>query len=252
MWIRTSYLLFVDESGTHDMVNVDPKFPLFVLLGLLVGETYYAKTLSRRVREFKRDHLGTPDAVLHSADIRRCEGPFQFLRSDAKRKQAFYDGLNELFHEARLRIFAVAINKPGLKRRYLMPPNPYNVSLSQLLSVSLGPPRLPGPSRPRIARITAESRGRREDKELQSEYQSLRQHGLHSYGASDVQSRKSSTTQRLLPDRIEFLRKARAIPGLELADLAAYPIARAIMAGNWENPAAQVISRKVRELIVFP
>ena len=38
MITRTSYLLFIDESGTHDLRNVDPRWPAFVLLGLLVGE----------------------------------------------------------------------------------------------------------------------------------------------------------------------------------------------------------------------
>jgi hypothetical protein len=73
---RTKHLLFLDECGTHDMRSVDPTFPVFVLIGLLVGETYYAKTLVPRVKALKQRHLDNPNAVLHSRDIRRLEGDF--------------------------------------------------------------------------------------------------------------------------------------------------------------------------------
>jgi hypothetical protein len=249
---RTNYLLFIDECGTHDMAFVDPKFPVFVLLGLLVGETYYAKTLVRRTKELKHRHLGTDEALLHSKEIRRAEGVFAFLRQSEERRDAFYADVNALFLGARIRLFAVVIDKEGLRRRFLTPLNPYHVSLSQLLSIVLGPPRLPGPNRPKVVRIIAESRGRKEDNQLQREFQTLRASGFSSYGATDVQNRKTTTVQRLYPERIDFVKKAKVVTGLELADLAAYPIARATINRNWENPAAQIVAKKLHELIQFP
>ena len=76
----TQYLLFIDESGSHDMQNVDPKWPVFVLVGLLVGEKYYAKTFVRRVRALKQRHGLSTSAVLHSRDIRRLGRPFWIPR----------------------------------------------------------------------------------------------------------------------------------------------------------------------------
>jgi hypothetical protein len=249
---RTNYLLFIDECGTHDMRFVDPDFPIFVLVGLLVGELYYAKTLVPRVKQLKRIHLPDPNAHLHSRDIRRCHGAFKFLQNSQERKQRFYETINQLFLMSRFRIFAVAIDKARLLRHSLLPLNPYDVSLSQLLSLVCGPPRGVVASRPLIRRMIAESRGGREDRQLQHEYQGLRRFGFSSYGSSFVQRRKPTTVQQLFPPRIEFATKAHAVTGLELADLAAYPIARAVLADDWSNPAAAVVARKLKALVQFP
>lgn len=76
MGVRTTYLLFLDESGTHDMGHVDARYPIFVLMGLLVGEAYYAKTLVPRVKQLKRRYGLHRTSVLHSRAIRRWEQEF--------------------------------------------------------------------------------------------------------------------------------------------------------------------------------
>lgn len=166
---RTQHLLFLDECGTHDMLHVDLQFPVFVLVGLLVGEQYYAKTLVPRIKQLKHKHLGNPRAILHSRDIRRLEGSFSCLRDSEERKQAFYHDLDELVTRLRVRLFAVAIDKRRLQKRFLFPPNPYDVSLSQLLSLACGPPGTPSVNRPLVVRLIAESRGKKENKDLQAE-----------------------------------------------------------------------------------
>jgi len=249
---RTNYLLFVDECGTHDMQHVDANFPIFVLVGLLVGEVYYAKSLVPRVKALKVSHFGKSDVVLHSRDIRRRQGDFEIFRTTPERKPPFDAAIGNLVLRARIRLFAVAIDKMRLRRHSLLPLNPYDVSLSQLLSAVLGPPRIVGPSRPMVSKIVAESRGRKEDKELQREFQELRRLGLDNYGALSVQSRRSGTVQHLFPSKIDFAMKSLAIAGLELADLAAYPIARAVMSNDWSGADAQVIGRKLKTLIRFP
>src|SRR5437867_12378687 len=103
---RTRYKLFLDESGTHDMRHVDPNFPVFVLLGLLVGESYYVKTLVPRIKQLKMRHFGTKEIILHSSDIRKLQGPYAMLR-DADKKIAFYQDLNDLFTRSRFRLYAI-------------------------------------------------------------------------------------------------------------------------------------------------
>ncbi|MBU0617389.1 MAG: DUF3800 domain-containing protein [Planctomycetes bacterium] len=251
MIARTRHHLYIDESGTHDMKHVDPNWPVFVLVGLLVGETYYAKTLVPRVKQLKRCHALPLDAVLHSRDIRRWEGPFGFLK-DPVRRQAFYEDLNVLYGSLRVRLYVVIIRKARLARGYIFVPNPYDVSLGQLLSLVCGPPGTPGPWRPNVVKIVAEKRGKLEDKQLHVEYQLFRKHGLPSYGAPNVQPRRPSTVSRVFPERIDFVRKSRAVSGLELADLAAYPIGRAFVNQDWENPAYLALAPKIRALLPFP
>jgi hypothetical protein len=234
------------------MEHVDPAFPMFVLVGLLVGQIYYAKTLVPRVRAFKERHCPNPNAVLHSRDIRRRAGDFAFLEESDHRRQTFYEGLNELFTCLRIRLFASVIEKRRLRKRFISPVNPYEVSISQLLSLVCGPPGLPGPSRPRLAAIFAEARGKCNDKLLQAEYARFHSAGLWNYGERRLQNRRARTVRRLFPDRILFRRKSDGESGLELADLAAYPIARAVVNGSWDRPDARVIGAKLEAMAPFP
>jgi hypothetical protein len=233
------------------MRNVDPGWPVFVLVGVLVGEEYYAKTLVPRVKAFKARHHLPAGSVLHSRDIRRWEGAFTFL-SDARIRESFYEDLNALVIGLRMRIFGVGIHKGRLRERLLVPVNPYHVSLSQLLSVICGPPGMPSVWRPTVARIVAESRGKREDKQLQSEYQGLRRLGLSSYGSPEVRSRLPTTVRRVFPERVEFVAKSKVVAGLELADLVAYPFAAAMVHQDWGNPAYRVIATKLRSVVIWP
>jgi len=139
-----------------------------------------------------------------------------------------------------------------LRSRFVVPVNPYDVSLSQLLSLICGPPGTPAPWRPNVVKIVAESRGRREDKALQNEYQGFKRSGLGAYGSPGVQDRLPKTVRRVFPERVNFVRKRQVVAGLELADLAAYPIGRAVVNAAWDNPAYSVIALKLKELVIFP
>ncbi len=160
------------------MQHVDERWPVFVLMGLLVGEKHYQQTLVPRVKELKDRNGLDREVVLHSREIRRCEGPFSFLQDQARR-QAFYQDLSALVDSLRIRFFAVVIDKGRLRDRFLVRVNPYDVSLSQMLSLVCGSPGTPSAWRPRVARIVAESRQAKEDKQLQAEFQNYRRLGLH-------------------------------------------------------------------------
>lgn len=150
------------------------------------------------------------------------------------------------------RLYAVVIDKTRLAGRFLFDPNPYHVSLSLLLSLVCGPPGTPTPWRPNVVRIVVEKRGKVEDRQLLREYRSLHRGGLSSYGAADIQWRLAGTVARVFPERIDLAPKSRAIAGLELADLAAYPIGRAVVNDRWDNPAYLALASKVRALVTFP
>ncbi len=248
---RAKHLLFIDESGGHDLKTIDPGWPVFVLVGLLVGEKYYQRTLVPRVKELKERHGVDASAVLHSRDIRRWSGAFSFLK-DTDRRESFYSDLNKTITDFRMRVFTVVIQKERLRDRFLNPPNPYDVSLSQLLSLVCGPPGMPSINRPVVSRIVAESRGKKEDKELQGEYQSFQKVGLLSYGSSEIILRKAATVQKVFPQRVDFVKKEKVIAGLELADLVAYPIGKAVVNNDWDNPAYRIVARKIRQFLLFP
>jgi hypothetical protein len=95
-------------------------------------------------------------------------------------------------------------------------------------------------------------RGKAPDKLLEAEYVKFHGAGLWNYGERRIQNRKAGTVWRLFPDRIDFRGKNDGGVGLELADLAAYPIARAIISGDWSRPDARVVGAKLEALAPFP
>jgi Protein of unknown function (DUF3800) len=64
-------VLFLDESGDHNLSVIDPSYPLFVLGGVIMEEAYAREVLTPRLAEFKRQLFGREDIVLHTADITR-------------------------------------------------------------------------------------------------------------------------------------------------------------------------------------
>jgi hypothetical protein len=234
------------------MEYVDPRFPLFVLLGVLVGRIYYNRRLVCRVQTFKRLHCPNASVVLHSRDIRRRAGEFAFLGESDDTRLAFYEGINELFGGLRIRLFASVIDKRRLRKRFIGVVNPYEISISQLLSLVCGPPGRPGPWRPTVSAVLAEARGKAPDRLLQAEYAKFHRGGLWNYGDRRVQNRRATTVRRLFPERIEFVRKTDGESGLELADLAAYPIARAILNRNWNRPDSRAVGAKLEAMVTFP
>lgn len=89
-------ILFLDESGDHNLSVIDPQYHIFVLGGVIVDEDYAAGPLNDALDEFKDEMFGCTDIVLHTADItRNCNG-FE-VTWDAAFRDHFYSSLNELF-----------------------------------------------------------------------------------------------------------------------------------------------------------
>jgi hypothetical protein len=91
-------VLYLDESGDHTLAKIDPRYPVFVLGGIIVDRTYARTVLERRVRAFKAQWLGSHDIVLHSTDIARARNGFEGLRDPSFRDE-FLAALSALMAE---------------------------------------------------------------------------------------------------------------------------------------------------------
>jgi len=89
------YVLFMDETGDHNLRSIDHNFPVFCLAGCIFERRYYHQVVRPRVDAFKKRFWGTTDVILHSRDIRKHQGPFAFL-GNAEKRGEFYTALNGL------------------------------------------------------------------------------------------------------------------------------------------------------------
>lgn len=57
-------LMFMDESGDHNLSVIDPQYPLFVLGGVIMEADYVRDVVTPRMLAFKRELFGTERLVL--------------------------------------------------------------------------------------------------------------------------------------------------------------------------------------------
>ncbi len=76
-------LMFLDESGDHNLTIIDPQYPVFVLGGVIVDQEYAQGEMDDRVRRFKLDLFGRDDLILHTGDITRNRSGFERMQEPA-------------------------------------------------------------------------------------------------------------------------------------------------------------------------
>ena len=91
-------VLFLDESGDHNLTVIDSQYPLFILGGIIVDKAYAEERLAEAVSHFKRRLFGRDDIVLHTADITRNRNGFEQMKERVFRER-FYRELNDLMCE---------------------------------------------------------------------------------------------------------------------------------------------------------
>lgn len=222
------FVVFVDESGDHGLVTIDPEYPVFVLAFCMVEQGHYADRWLPAVTRFKFRHFGHDQVILHERDIRKDQGEFAVLRSPA-RKSAFLGELTELVGQLEATIIATAIRKDRLVGQYITPASPYEIALQfglERVHKWLVRQRAGGPTP-----VVIERRGRREDDELELEFRRICAGG--NYGGSSM---------ALEP---RFVAKSANVPGLQIADLVARPIGRYILDPSQRNRAFEVIEAKL-------
>ena len=126
-------VLFLDESGDHNLSVIDPQYPIFVLGGVIMDQDYAEGDLTEALNEFKRDMFGTPDIILHTADITRNRNGFEKMQCPDFRNR-FYRRLNELMRELAYSVVACVIRKGEHLGRYgVAALDPYMLSLDILV-----------------------------------------------------------------------------------------------------------------------
>ena len=225
-----NFVLFLDESGDHNLLSIDRNFPVFCLAGCIFERSYYHHIVRPRLDAFKMQFWNTTQVILHSREIRKHQRAFSFL-DDQDRRESFYAALNALIQELDFTILAIVILKQAHLNEYgLRARHPYHLSLEFILErYSLAMRRR---GRESTGYILAESRGKREDRLLKAEYERLRGGGSFFQNLGNITG-------------FWMEKKGKNIAGLQIADLVAYPIAAKVLRPRSEQKAFDLLSEKI-------
>lgn len=228
------YYLFIDESGDPSLNSINLEFPVFILLGCIFEHNAYI-SINSKISELKKQFFDSENVILHSRDIRKCEGVFAKL-FDLDVKAQFYNALNTILEQEEYTVIAVAIKKQNFIDKYgKISDDPYELSLSFLLERAL---MHTDHSIDNNIHIKIESRGKREDSMLQKRYNRLLDIGSSHIAPSRFKERFS---------KMEFVKKTDNDTGLQIADLCAYPVARHIINPKEPYPAYDIVNKKFRQ-----
>ena len=228
-----NYYCFLDETGDHGLSFVDKNFPLFLLCGCIAKEDAY-KEIEQKINNFKLKYFKTTEVILHSREIRKCEGSFQIL-FNLELKAEFYKDLNQILGEGQYCLVGSGIQKEEHIKKYGRgASDPYSLSLSFVLERLVF--YLDNADEQATVEILVEERGKREDQILLSHFNSILDRGTFYIQPLRLKNKIK---------RFSFHNKKEKIIGLQIADVCAYPLARHLLFPKEPYIPFKIIERKI-------
>jgi hypothetical protein len=224
------YLVFVDESGDHELTKIDPQYPVFVLLFVIIRKADYVETVCRELQRFKLKFWGHDEVVLHEHEIRKPAGDFRILFSATVRER-FLAELSRLMTDLPATVIAVVIDKTAFVTRYVDPVSPYDYALEAGLERTYRHLEGLGQATSTTS-VIVECRGRREDADLELAFRRERD--------------GNNVLNRTFPFQLVVVPKAANSAGLQMADLMARPVGLHHLRPQQPNRAFDVVQSKLR------
>jgi len=185
-------VLFLDESGDHNLSVIDPQYPLFVLGGVVMDLDYAKGPATDAINTFKQSQFGNDTIHLHTADITRNRNGFEALKEPTFRAN-FYKQLNSLMQSLEYEVIACVIKKEKHLQRYGMAAvDPYMLSLDILVErfcMVVGDVEGGG-------LVVAEKRGSTLDRQLEIAWLNLKVQGTRFMQATQIERRMQSLILR--------------------------------------------------------
>lgn len=224
----SNWIVYVDESGNYNTDTYTPEYPVFVLAFCVFHKKNYVANVVGELERFKFEYFGYDTVVLHEREIRKELGHFQF--PNKKFKQNFIGALHSIMDSANFITISCSINKKKIFENGIkIGDNLYHVALAFCLD-SLFDLMVEKKQEDRVTHVIFESRGKREDKDLELEFRRICD------GANDK--------RRRFPFDIVFADKKANSTGLQIADLVARPIGLHVIKPGQPNRAFDVIVKK--------
>jgi len=228
---KEKYYLFVDECGDSFLNRVNEDFPIFTLCGIIVSKPQL-EALDAKISDLKSHFWKDKEIILHSRDIRKHQRGFEILL-DPLIKRDFIERINGVIgQEGAFTIVSCSILKYPFIQQYGIDKDIYGIALSRLIERSIFYLDEKENEIGSDLTIILEMRGKKEDKDLASYYESIKAYGT-----------KWITPQRINTHLSKFFFRSKKsnLTGLQIADLVAYPITRYVLNPNAVNLAFDVL-----------
>lgn len=225
----SDYIVYVDESGDHNLKNIDENYPLFVLAFCVFYKPHYCSHIVPAIESFKFKHFGHDLVILHEHEIRKEKGSFNIFKGRQQRNN-FLDELTNIIEVNNFIIMSCVIEKSRLKLKQPNAQNPYHIALEFCLEKLSGFLQEKGQA-DLITHVVVEQRGKKEDAELELEFRRICD------GANAMKSP--------LPFEVKFANKQANSSGLQLADLVARPIGMHVLKPEQDNRAFDILKHKL-------
>jgi len=212
------------------MDDVNKLYPAFVLAFCVFSKKAYLDEVIKYMKSFKFTFWGHDLTVLQSAKLRKRLDDFQFLHDQSIRAH-FINELNSAIDRSPFEIIAMAIDKRRLQGQASQLYNPYELSLEYCIE-EIYHFLSNNNQHHKLTHVIIESRGKKEDDQLQVAFQRIIE--------------TNDDLQDTYPLRLCFADKKTNSIGLQIADLAAYPIGRFLINSEQANPAFKIIEKKFR------
>jgi hypothetical protein len=231
----SDYIVFVDESGDHNLEVINPEYSVFVLAFCVFRKEDYISIVCPKIQAFKLKWFGHDSIILHEREIRKDLPPFQFLKTPGL-KVEFQSELTAIIRDTPMTIIPTVIRKDGLKKRYVSPDNPYHLALLFCIERLADFLRVKGHA-DKLTHIVFEQRGGKqgggdEDRILELEFRRIMD-GKHYLAKGGFEGME-----------MELISKASNSIGLQLADLVARPIGLRCLRPLQSNRSFDIIKTK--------
>lgn len=228
----SDYIVYVDESGDHELTSISSGYPVFVLAFCIFQKSTYVNEIVPQFQSLKFRWFGHDSIVLHEREIRKQLVPFKFLQNQTKRA-IFINELTACIAESSFTVIASIIDKTALRRRYSHPANPYQIGMQFCIERLVRFLEEKGQNQ-KLTHCIFEKRGPPEDRDLELEFRRICD------GANYAQRHIETLEMR-------FVDKSANSTGLQLSDLVARPIGLSYLRPHQPNRAYELIRTKFRK-----
>ncbi|MDX7986457.1 DUF3800 domain-containing protein [Xenorhabdus sp. 12] len=224
----SDFVVYVDESGDHGLVQLDKNYPVFVLAFCIFYKEHYLSKVVPKLQRIKFDYFGHDLVILHEHEIRKEKGDFTIFKNREEKNQ-FLARLSTFISESNFILSSCVIEKHKLNAHKNEIQNPYHIALRYCLETLYDFVVEKG-QQERETHVIVEQRGAKEDKELELEFFRIC-NGENKY-------------HKELPFKIRMAAKTSNSSGLQLADLVARPIGRYVLKPEQSNQAFAILEKK--------